>query len=88
MQFNDAEILEYRGHTLIKGVTVYKTPESIVFTKFHYESPEKKKYESEPPFQKFVLKKCESKKYESKTTAPLCGLIVSVHAASKRVVRI
>jgi hypothetical protein len=36
LAFNDADLLEYRGETLIKAVTVYKTPENIVFTKFHY----------------------------------------------------
>jgi hypothetical protein len=73
---------------VIKGVTIYKTPESIVFTKFHYESAEGKKMESQPPFEKFVLKKCEAKKYESKSLAALAGLVISVHSQSKRVVRL
>jgi hypothetical protein len=85
--FSDAELMEDRARALIKGVTVYKSPENIVFTKFHYESAEGKKLESQPPFERFVLKKCEAKKYESKSQAPLVGLISSVHPQSKRVVR-
>ena len=85
--FNDAEILEYRGQCLIKAVTLYKTPESIVFAKFHYESPDKKRFESQPPFEKFVLKKCEAKRYESKSQSALVGLIISIHSQTKRVVR-
>lgn len=34
--FNDAEMLQQRAKTVIKGVTVFKTPDSIVFTRFHY----------------------------------------------------
>lgn len=79
--------MEDRSRTLIKGVTVYKSPENIVFTKFHYESPEGKKFESQPPFDRFILKKCEAKKYESKSQAALAGLIASVHPQSKRIVR-
>ena len=46
LSFNDAEFLEFRGQSMIKAITVYKSGENIVWTKFHYESPERKKYES------------------------------------------
>ena len=74
---------------MIKGVTVYKSAqEGIVWTRFHYESPEKKRYESEPPFEKFLLKKFEGKRYESKSLAPLVNLVVSANAGSRKIVRI
>ena len=34
------------------------------------------------------MKKFEAKKYESKTSAPLSNLILSSHAASKKIVRL
>ena len=44
LSFNDAELLEYRGQSVIRAVTIYKSGDTIVWAKFHYESPEKKKY--------------------------------------------
>ena len=44
LAFDDAEHLEFRGESTIKAVTVYKSAENIVWTKFHYDLPDKKKY--------------------------------------------
>ena len=60
-----------------------------MFPRFHYESANgRKKFESQPPFDKYILRKFESKRYESKSGAVLAGLTVTVHAQSKRVVKL
>lgn len=83
--FNDAIIVENRENAYIRGVIVYKNIESIVFLKFQYQVGNKK-YETEVPFEKEVVKKCETKVIESKNKAELTGMIVSTN--NKRINRI
>jgi hypothetical protein len=44
LPFNDKNLVEYKVDSVIKGATVYKSGELIVFVKFHYENSQKGKF--------------------------------------------